>query len=196
MNYLAHLYLAGDAAADHVGGLMGDFVRGPLPGVLPPDLAAGVALHRAIDAWADTHPAFQASRARVSPVRRRVAGIMVDLFYDHFLARDWARYHEQPLTGFTAMAYAEMAARGDELPDRLAQVLPNMRQYDWLASYADVANVSYALDRMAQRLRQPNPLAGAGEELLRDYTGFAADFVLFLPDAAGFAEEYRRGRPA
>ncbi|WP_255987499.1 acyl carrier protein phosphodiesterase [Chitinolyticbacter albus] len=196
MNYLAHLYLAGDEAADRVGGLMGDFVRGPLPGALPPDLAAGVALHRAIDAWADTHPAFQASRARVSPVRRRVAGIMVDLYYDHFLARDWSRYHHLPLTDFAAMAYAETAARSDALPERLAQQLPNMRQYDWLASYADPANVGYALDRMAQRLRQPNSLAGAGEELLRDYAGFAADFALFLPDARAFAEAWRRRNTA
>lgn len=196
MNYLAHLYLAGPAAADRVGGLMGDFVRGPLPGVLPADLAAGVALHRAIDAWADTHPAFQASRVRVSTARRRVAGIMVDLFYDHFLARDWSRHHDLPLITFTALAYAETAARAEALPERLAQQLPNMRQYDWLASYADPANIGYALDRMAQRLRQPNPLVGSGEELLRDYTGFAADFAVFLPDAVRFAEEHRRTRPA
>ena len=94
MNFLAHALLSGEAEADRVGGLMGDFVKGPLPAGLPPDLAAGVALHRAIDSFADRHPAFAASRARVSPGRRRVGGILVDLFYDHLLARDWADHGE------------------------------------------------------------------------------------------------------
>ena len=71
MNFLAHALLSGEAEADRVGGLMGDFVKGPLPAGLPPDLAAGVALHRAIDSFADRHPAFAASRARVRPGGRR-----------------------------------------------------------------------------------------------------------------------------
>ena len=77
MNFLAHAWLAGDAPADRLGGLMGDFVKGPLPAGLPPDVAEGVRLHRQIDVFAETHPAFRRSRARVSPERRRVAGLAV-----------------------------------------------------------------------------------------------------------------------
>ena len=80
MTFLAHALLSGDAEADRVGGLMGDFIKGPLPAGLPPDLACGVALHRAIDSFADRHPAFVASRARISPERRRVSGVLVDIF--------------------------------------------------------------------------------------------------------------------
>ena len=75
MNFLAHTLLAGDAASDRIGGLLGDFVKGLLPAGLPPDLAAGVALHRAIDSFADRHTAFIASRARISPLRRGVGGV-------------------------------------------------------------------------------------------------------------------------
>lgn len=89
MNFLAHTVLAGIDEADRIGGLLGDFIKGPLPAGLPPALASGVALHRAIDGYADRHPAFLASRARISSRRRRVAGVLVDLFYDHLLARDW-----------------------------------------------------------------------------------------------------------
>ncbi|TJZ64046.1 acyl carrier protein phosphodiesterase [Chitiniphilus eburneus] len=197
MNYLAHLYLAGSSPAYRVGGLMGDFVKGPLPGRLPEPLADGVALHRAIDAWAEGHPAFRASRARVTSERRRVSGIMVDLFYDHFLARHWSRFMPGPLADFTRDAYAEVARESRWLPEPLAAVLPMMQRYDWLLSYRDPANVALALERMAERrLRQPNPLAGGGAELGLRYAEFEADFLAFLPDARAFADDWRARRHA
>ncbi|WP_018749390.1 acyl carrier protein phosphodiesterase [Chitiniphilus shinanonensis] len=197
MNYLAHLYLAGTSSADRVGGLMGDFVKGPLPGRLPQPLADGVALHRAIDAWAEGHPAFRASRARVSAARRRVSGIMVDLFYDHFLALHWTRFVPRPLEAFARDAYAEVAREARWLPEPLAAVLPAMQRHDWLSSYRDPANVAFALERMAERrLRQPNPLAGGGAELGERYGEFEADFLAFLPDARAFADDWRARRDA
>ncbi len=197
MNFLAHAWLAGELPADRLGGLMGDFVKGPLPAGLPADVAAGVRLHRRIDVFADTHPAFQRSRARVSPERRRFAGVMVDMFYDHFLAYHWARFHASPLAGFTAEMYGLMAANATLLPPRLAAILPGMRESDWLASYRSAESVAYALDRMARRLRRENTLPGAGEELLGGYAGFEADFFDFIDDARRFAAAERavRGGP-
>lgn len=203
MNYLAHAFLAGPSPADRVGGVVGDFVKGrldPLSPGLDPALAAGVMLHRRIDSFADTHPAFRRSRERTSNARRRVSGIMVDLFYDHFLARHWSvlvahRPEETSLEAFTAGLYRQIAGHPTPLPAAFLPVFERMVAHDWLASYRDPANVALALDRMARyRLRQPNPLAGAGEELLRDYAGFEADFLAFLPDALAFAETVRRAR--
>lgn len=203
MNYLAHAFLAGPLAADRVGGVVGDFVKGPLQ-PLPPGLGAGlaggVALHRRIDSYADSHPAFRRSRARVSPGRRRVGGIMVDMFYDHFLALHWERVRAlgafgESLAGFTADTYRLIERHPEPLPPAFLPVFERMAAHDWLASYRDAANVALALDRMAQyRLRLPNPLAGAGEELLHDYNGFEADFFEFLPDALEFAAGVRRQR--
>lgn len=195
MNYLAHALLAGPADADRVGGLLGDFVKGPLPGVLPPDLAAGVGLHRRIDSYAETHPAFNRSRSRVSDARRRYAGIMVDLFYDHFLAVHWSRFSDQTLPDFAAETYALLDEHQQILPPRLAGILPVMREDDWLSSYRDPAIIALALNRMsAHRLSQPNPLAGGGEELLRDMAGFEEDFLAFFPDALDFCREVRAAR--
>lgn len=192
MNYLAHAFLAGSSAADRVGGLAGDFVKGPLPGGLPADLAAGVALHRAIDVWAEQHPAFRASRARVSATRRRYAGILVDLFYDHFLARHWSHFHRMPLERFTADLYAEARVRVADLPAPFAIVLPRMQAYDWLAAYREPLHVGAALDGMSQRrARQPNPLAGSIVELELAYAGFESDCLAFLPDALSFVGNWR-----
>lgn len=196
MNFLAHAWLAGPQEDYRLGGLLGDFIKGPVSDSLPPGVAEGVRLHRAIDSYAEGNWAFQRSRRRVSAARRRVAGIMVDMFYDHFLARHWPDYQpEEPLTDFTARQYALLAGLGADLPPRLARILPAMRADDWLASYREVEVVSAALDRMAARLTRANPLPGSGEELLADYAGFEADFRAFMDDAWRFAEAWRQARP-
>lgn len=194
MNYLAHALLAGDDPADRLGGVIGDFVKGPLPAGLPAEVAAGVALHRAIDTYADRHPAFQRSRARVSPERRRVAGIMIDMFYDHFLTVHWARFHAEPLPQFTAGVYALMGEHQNLLPPRLITLYPYMRDDDWLASYRSATVIGHALDRMSARLTRTDLLTGSGVELLDSYEGYEADFLAFLPDAVAFAAGWRTGR--
>lgn len=193
MNFLAHTWLAGDDPALRVGGLVGDFVKGPLPGALPADLARGVALHRAIDRFADDHPAFRRSRARVSDSRRRWSGVLVDIFYDHLLARDWQHWHPVALPEYTQGVYAEALARSPALPPGCPPVLQRMASDDWLSAYAEVDGLALTLARMAQRARQPNPLAGAEAELLADLAslqGFEADCQSFLHDARAFAHRW------
>ncbi|WP_459948620.1 acyl carrier protein phosphodiesterase [Denitratisoma sp. agr-D3] len=190
MNFLAHLYLATDADHLRLGGVMGDFVKGPLPGVLPDDLAAGVMLHRRIDSFADRHAAFQRSRQRVSAERRRYGGILVDMFYDHLLAKHWTDFHAAPLADFTMQAYTLMQRRENELPAAMVPVARAMAQGDWLASYADLDAVAHALRRMGERrLRLPNPLAGSEVEFLRDAAGFEADFREFMVAAQAMVAE-------
>ena len=197
LNYLAHLLLAGSDPELRLGGILGDFVKGVLPGDLPSGLARGVALHRGIDVFADGHPAFRASRERVSRERRRYAGIMVDMFYDHLLAANWSQWCRQPLDRFAAEAYGLLGERPEQLPERLAGIVPAMREHDWLGSYREMRSISVALDRISvYRLRQPNYLGGGGAELEADYAGFAADFAVFFPDALGFAKRWIAANPA
>jgi acyl carrier protein phosphodiesterase len=195
MNFLAHAFLAGDNPALIVGGVIGDWIKGPLPGALPEDLARGVALHRAIDSFAETHPAFCRSRTRFSPERRRYGGVLVDIFYDHLLALDWARFHHATLAAYCAGVYREIARRLDDLPEAARPPLRLMADEDWLSSYTDLAGIADVLTRMARRARQPNPLAGGEQEFLVDAAGFASDFQAWLPDAEDFVRQWRSSAP-
>lgn len=195
MNFLAHAVLAGENPALIVGGVVGDWIKGPLPGTLPADLARGVALHRAIDTHAETHPAFRLSRARVSVARRRYAGVLVDIYYDHLLARDWAQHQPGTLGARCEDIYRLLTARLDDLPEPARPLLLRMAEENWLQSYADPAGIANVLARMARRARQPNPLAGSEEELLADLDGFATDFAHWLPDAHAFVAQWRRRHP-
>ncbi|MDX1376841.1 MAG: ACP phosphodiesterase [Burkholderiales bacterium] len=187
MNYLAHLYLSPPDEDAWLGSLLGDFVKGEIGERYAPPVAAAIRLHRRLDAYTDAHAAVRRSRMRVSGARRRYAGIMIDMFYDHFLARGWDEFHDEPLPVFAARVYALLERRRAELPERLQSIAPRMAARDWLGAYARVENVARALEGIGTRLRRANRLAGAGEELLAAYAGFEADFRAFLPEAKAFA---------
>lgn len=190
MNFLAHALLAGDAPALIVGGVVGDWIKGPLPGVLPDDLAKGVALHRAIDSFSESHPAFRRSRSRVSPGRRRYAGVLVDVFYDHLLARNWAAISDRPLDEYCEAVYRLIRGRLHELPASSHTALALMANEDWLTSYAKIEGIADVLARMSRRARQPNPLANGELEFLADVDGFTGDFYSWLDDTREFCRRW------
>jgi acyl carrier protein phosphodiesterase len=189
MNYLAHVFLSHETPDAIVGAMLGDFVKGRSVERWGAQVRAAILLHRAVDGYTDAHAVVRASRTLVTPERRRFAGILVDVFYDHFLALHWARYHERPLPEFTRSVYAVLLARGAMLPERLQRMLPRMATDDWLAAYADVASVDLALNGIARRFRYPERacvLQTAVVELHRNYGRFEEHFREFLPQARAF----------
>lgn len=190
MNFLAHAFLAGTDPALMVGGVIGDWIKGPLPGQLPADLVRGVALHRAIDSHAETHPAFRASRIRISPARRRYGGVVVDILYDHLLASRWDEYHTQPLGAFCAEVYRHIDLRMGDIPPSAHFALNLMAEEDWLTSYRHIDGIADVLARMSSRARQPNPLRNAEQEYLADPAGYLLDFRHWLTDAQRFVRQW------
>lgn len=196
MNFLAHLFLADDDELSLVGNLMGDFVKGRLENIeLPEAVIEGVRLHRLIDSYTDAHPRVHQSKQRFPSARRRYAGIVVDMLYDHFLALHWGRYRAEPLPQFAARAYRALLNHQHILPAKLLHILPYMIEDDWLCSYQRFESSCAALDRMARRLRRPEGLFGAGNEAAAFYGELEADFLAFFPDLIEFAESARR-KPA
>ncbi|TDV70016.1 ACP phosphodiesterase [Pseudomonas sp. LP_7_YM] len=186
MNYLAHLHLGGQTSAQLLGSLYGDFVKGLLPGRFPADIEDAIRLHRRIDAFTDAHPLIKQAVARFPTERRRYAGIVIDVFFDHCLARDWARYSDMPLQAFTQKVY-RVLAHEPALPERLAMIAPRMAAQDWLGSYVDFDSVGEALAGISRRLSRPEGLAGAMQELRGLYQPLSKDFREFYPQLQAFA---------
>lgn len=192
MNYLAHLLLSDRSEEWLVGALLGDFVKGRLDGhAYPRDVLAAIRLHRRIDSFVDRHAAFAASRRRISAPRRRFAGVLIDLFYDHHLAARWERYADESFAAFRARAYRAFAAHAGHLPPRARHVAAAMARDDWLSGYRRIDGIDRALRGIDRRLRRPGPLAGGVRELQRDYTGFADDFERLYPDLLALASGAR-----
>jgi len=188
MNYLAHLHLGGPLPAQLLGSLYGDFVKGSLLGHYPPTLEAAIRLHRRIDVFTDSHPRVLQAKARFPLARRRYAGIVLDIFFDHCLASEWAHYALEPLPVFTARVYQTLA---DEpaLPPRLAQIAPLMAAQDWLGSYREFAALERVLLGMSRRLSRPEGLTGSMAELQHLYEPLREDFRAFYPDLQAFARQ-------
>ena len=186
MNYLAHLHLGGERPGQLLGSLYGDFVKGPLHNRWPADIEAGIRLHRQIDAFTDSHPIVLQAKQRFPQERRRYAGILVDLFFDHCLAAHWHQYANEPLQDFTARV-CRLLLDEAELPGKLALIAPRMAAHDWLGSYREFAVMEQVVAGMSRRLSRPEGLIGGVEELELLYTPLLQDFRAFYPQLQAFA---------
>lgn len=190
MNYLAHLHLGGQRPGQLLGSLYGDFVKGRLQGQFDPEIEAAIQLHRRIDVFTDRHPLVDVSLSRFSMTRRRYAGIVLDVFFDHCLARDWTLYADRPLDLFTSGVYQVLSAE-PQLPERLARIAPHMMANDWLGSYREFAVLEQVLRGISRRLTRPEELAAAMQELRLLYEPLSEDFRLFYPELQAFAATSR-----
>lgn len=185
MNFLAHLYIAEATATSYAGALLGDYVRGPLDGTYNQWIETGIRLHRRVDSFTDSHPIVRRAFRRLTPPFRRYAGILVDVYFDHLLARQWAALHASRLDQFTRAAghttRAEWPADAPFPAERL-RGLPELLQ-----SYREPAGIAEALERIDQRLSRPSPLPRAWPQLQQHDPGLSEDFDAFFPDLLAFA---------
>ena len=182
MNWLAHLFLSEPSASFRIGNLLPDLARSSELTGLSPEFLRGVQQHRRIDAFTDSHPVVRRSIARVGPEFRRFGGIFVDIYFDHFLSREWAALSSVPLTDFTGEIYESFESHRREIPAEAYGALEKMKAENWLCSYGDFHGVATTLGRIGLRLRRPTPLAQGAEILEADYAGFHADFQEFFPE--------------
>ena len=182
MNWLAHLYLSEANPAARIGNLLPDILPTPALASLGEEFQRGIVLHRRIDAFTDAHPVVRQSVRRFSPPYRRFGGILTDLFYDHFLARDWRDYSREPLVDFTRNVYASFTDYRDRLPAEANLRLEQMRTANWLSSYGDMSGMARTLDRVGSRFQRRVELSGSLTVLQEHYESFEADFRAFFPE--------------
>ena len=193
MNYLAHLYLSDGTDESLLGSLLGDFVKGDDYTTYSAGIGQAILIHRRIDAYGNAHPIYRRSKARLDASFRHTKGILIDLFYDHFLARDWDSYADESLADFTRQVYVILNAHKQILPSRLQAILPRMTADDWLKSYREMANIERALEGLSIRLGRENRLHRGVEELLVNYAGLEVDFRDFFPQLVDHAVSLQAG---
>jgi acyl carrier protein phosphodiesterase len=191
MNYLAHLFLAGDTTDSLIGNLAGDFVKGPLHDRFPPAIADGIREHRRIDAFTDAHPSVAAFRRVLIPDHGHYARVIADVFFDHFLTCGWRSYSQAPLRDFLANVYAKIDAYPSPLPGTLAIVWPRMRDGRWLEGYGHVDNVRLALGGISRRMSRRPALESAAHHLDDSRHELQRRFDAFFPDVVAFANALR-----
>lgn len=188
MNFLFHMYLSGDNEEVLVGNFMGDFVKGPLGDAYPPRILQGLMLHRKIDSFAQQDTDFQTSRLRLSPDVGLYRGVLVDLFYDHFLAKEWDSWSDIPFPDYLAWARSVIEKHLAIMPTQLQEFTPIIFN-ELLPSYKRISGIESALNRMSRRVKRVNPLAEGAGELTRHYEELKGDFERFIIAAQHFSTD-------
>jgi acyl carrier protein phosphodiesterase len=181
MNFLAHLYLSGSDDDLRFGNFIADLVKGKEAEDFSPAVRRGIALHRFIDTFTDSHPVWIETRNRIRGTQGKYAGVVTDIFYDHFLAKNWQRFHPQPLDLFASETYTFLTGRFDELPAKGKQVLPHMVRNNWLVAYREIKGIGVVLGGMSRRTPYASNMAVAEEDLVEHYQAIEGDFLTFFP---------------
>ena len=184
MNFLGHFYLAGDSSDLIIGNFISDHIKGKQYQSYPEAIAEGIMMHRHIDAYTDTHDSFRKSRKRLWPKYRLYSGVIVDMFYDHFLARNWLSYSALHLEDFADNIYATIESNWDVLPYESKYMFPFMKNGNWLVRYSETEGIHQSLSGMASRTKYVSKMEEAVHELRQYYDLFHEEFKEFIRDIA------------
>lgn len=196
MNFLAHIYLSGDNQKILVGNFIADFVKGRTAlAQFEPEIITGIELHRGIDEFTDSHPVVGQSKNRLRNKYRHYAGVIVDVFYDHFLARNWSSYHNELLPDYADKAYGIIQSYDSILPQDVKFMLPYMIKGNWLVNYSKLEGIHKALSGMSRRTPYESKMDESVVDLERDYEEYKKEFEEFFPQLVEFSKKFLADYP-
>lgn len=182
MNFLAHLYLSTEEEEIIFGNFIADSVKGKVFETYSKRVQNGILLHREIDRYTDQHEVFLQSKVRLSPKYRMYSGVIVDIFYDHFLAKNWKDYSDKELKSFVSQTYQMLVSRFRILPPRSKRILPFMIAQNWLVNYSNLHDLRKVFRGMSRRTSNSAGMLNAVDDLEEHYELFEDEFKQFFPD--------------
>ena len=189
MNFLAHIYLSGNNKEVTIGNFIADGIKGKKYKQYPLQIQRGILLHRGIDSFTDQHPTVRKSTARLHKNYGHYSGVIVDILYDHFLAKNWKMYHEQPLDEYVQDFYKLLNSEYEILPSRIQMMMPFMISDNWLLSYATIPGIGKILEQMNRRTKYKSNMNLAIVELKQYYSEFEDEFTSFFIELESFSKE-------
>ncbi|WP_308992846.1 acyl carrier protein phosphodiesterase [Mariniflexile litorale] len=189
MNYLAHIYLSGENDLVTIGNFIADGIKGKSYKKYPKDIRTGILLHRNIDTFTDAHPTVRKSTKRLHEKYGHYSGIIVDILYDHFLAKNWSQYSDVPLESYVDNFYDSLETHYESLPLRIQKMMPYMMTDNWLLSYASIDGISKVLEGMNRRTKNRSGMHEAVNELALFYSDFEAEFSSFFDELITFSKQ-------
>ncbi len=190
MNWLAHAYLSKPTAAFRVGNILPDMLSITELKNFSPPFQDGIRCHKAIDIFTDSHSIVKHGITRLPIKYKRYGGILTDVFYDHFLAKNWARYSSVNLGEFTKSFSRDLQTIERDMPEDIFNIFQRMLAHNIFENYKEIAGVKTALQRIDLRLRRPANLAGAIIILEDNYQAYEADFSAFFPQLQQHVQPY------
>ncbi|WPR70632.1 acyl carrier protein phosphodiesterase [Flavobacterium sp. NG2] len=182
MNFLAHIYLSGNNDLIKIGNFMADGIRGKHFENFPLEVQKGIKLHRAIDTYTDAHPIFRKSTKKLHARYHHYAGVIIDVFYDHFLAKNWKNYSDEDFSEYIDQFYQSLENHKSILTEKTIKLMPYMIRQNWLSSYQTIEGIHQILTQMDYRTKNKSNMRFATEELEQFYNEFENEFTSFFEE--------------
>lgn len=192
MNYLAHIYLSGADTQLRIGNFIADSVRGKDFSMFPDRVAQGIILHRHIDTFTDSHPIVKKSKDLIRAEYGHWSSVIVDIYYDHFLAANWSTYSDTALDIYVQDFYSDLTKNYAILPTKVQQFMPYMIAHNWLYSYATVEGISRIFHQMNNRTKNRSKMNFAPIELVRCYNEMDGHFREFFDELTQYVQLQKR----
>lgn len=189
MNFLAHLYLSGDNDFIKIGNFIADSIHGNRFLHFPDDIKKGIILHRHIDTFTDAHPIYRKSKHRLHEKYGHYSGVIMDIVYDHYLAKNWLNYSNENLEDYAQNFYKLLQDNYEILPEKTQGMLPYMIARNWLVSYASLAGLEMILFQMDYRTKHRANMQEAIVEVQEFYYEFEEEFTLFFEELQNYCQE-------
>lgn len=189
MNFLAHIYLSPNNEEILIGNFIADAVKGKNHVNYSKNIQNGILLHRAIDYFTDTHPITKISRNRLSNKYGHYRGVIIDILYDHFLAKNWELYSKIPLNLFANKTYQTLEKHSSIFPEKTKEILIYMTKNNWLESYSTIDGIAETLTNMNKRTNNKSNMNQAVTDLQAFYTNFEQDFFEFFNQLQHFSNQ-------
>lgn len=189
MNFLAHIYLSGPSDLIKIGNFIADGVRGNQYLTFDPQIQKGIVLHRAIDTFTDAHPLFRKCTKRLHSHYHHYSGVIVDVFFDHFLAKNWNLHSKESLEDFVQNFYISLSTYEMHLTEKAKMMQPYMIEQNWLLSYQSCDGIEKILTQMDRRTKNVSMMRNSVVELKLYYSEFEQDFTHFFAEFKEFSSK-------
>jgi len=189
MNFLAHVYLSGDNDLVRIGNFVGDWIKGNDYKIYVPDIQKGIIMHRFIDSYTDSHPTIKKSKTRLNEKYHKYSGIIIDIFYDHFLATNWQTYSPVLLRDFINDLNRSLLANMHHFSKEIQEFIPRFMKFGWIESYATLEGIELVLKGMSRHTSLPDKTKDAICILEEHYEGFQNEFFEYFPQLVNSIEE-------
>jgi acyl carrier protein phosphodiesterase len=186
MNYLAHVFLSGDNEEIAIGNFIGDYVKGENFKKYSEKVKKGILLHRNIDRYTDRNITVRKSKSLLKKKYGKYSGIIVDIFYDHFLAKNWHKFSSLPLNTFTEKFHKILNKYFEILPEDVKRFVPSFINNNWIGTYKSVEGIGMVLKRMSDVTTLPDETDYAIKILKSNYNELEDDFLDFFPELAKY----------
>ncbi len=189
MNFLAHLYLSGESEELMIGNFIADSVTSKMARSYSTGIQKGIKLHHLIDEYTDSHAIVDKSKNRLRDKYGLYSGVIIDIFYDHYLSKNFHEYSSTHITDYAQRVYNTFDEEYDILPPKVKQLLPYMKKHNWLVNYGNIEGMTNVLYGMSRRASFDSKMDESIEELKTHYDAFGNEFKQFFPQLEQFVAD-------